>query len=312
MEYLAGARRNCHKELYAAKKVKILERARRYDAGRIKGVLLGGSSKKLRSGSTMFVPLPTAVKSTSTLGAIITDPTSVAEETRQYFTGLYNRQAPPDKPKPWLVTPSVMTVKNHVLDDPFLWLVAAMLADFRAMLCKGNPRPSLGPDGWEKWCIKNLSDKVLQLVLDLHNYSIINASFPGDIKDTHLTYFHKRGVQTDLSNWRGLLISNFLANSPMTWLNFKLSPYAVRMGIIPEMQVAMQPGIQTQDLMSFLGGLKTWSHHTKTPLYLLKRDQMKGFNYLAPQEFYDACTAYGLPQAVADLDRTAQFSTRCF
>ncbi|KAF8239597.1 hypothetical protein L208DRAFT_1237032 [Tricholoma matsutake] len=76
-EYLAGARQNCHKELYAAKKVKILERARRYDA-----VLLGGSSKKLRSGSTMFVPLPTAVKSTSTPGAIITDPTSVAEEMR--------------------------------------------------------------------------------------------------------------------------------------------------------------------------------------------------------------------------------------
>jgi hypothetical protein len=39
---------------------------------------------------------------------------------------------------------------------------------------------------------------------------------------------------------------------------------------------------------------------------------MKGFNYLAPQGFYDACTAYGLPQAVADLDCAAQSSTRCF
>ncbi|KAF8233571.1 hypothetical protein L208DRAFT_1203923, partial [Tricholoma matsutake] len=108
------------------------------------------------------------------------------------------------------------------------------------------------------------------------------------------------------------LISNFLANSPMTWLNFKLSPYAARMGIIPETQVATQPGVQTHDLMSFLSGLKAWSHHTKTSLYLLKRNQMKGFNYLAPQGFYDACTAYGLPQTVADLDRAAQLSTRCF
>jgi hypothetical protein len=98
----------------------------------------------------------------------------------------------------------------------------------------------------------------------------------------------------------------------MTWLNFKLSPYAARMGIIPETQVATQPGVQTCDLMSFLCGLKTWSHRTKTPLYLLKRDQMKGFDYLAPQGFYDACTAYGLPLAVADLDRAAQSSTRCF
>ncbi|KAF8225509.1 hypothetical protein L208DRAFT_1018898, partial [Tricholoma matsutake] len=260
----------------------------------IKGVLSGGSSKKLRSGSMMFVPLPTAVKSMSTLGAIVTNPTSVAEEMRRYFTELYNCPAPPDKPKPWLNTPSVTIVKNPILDDPFLWPMATTLADFHAMLRKGNLRPSPGPDEWEKWCVKNLSDKVLQLILDLHNYSVINARFPGDIKDAHLTYFHKHGIQTNLSNWRGLLISNFLANSPMTWLNFKLSPYAAWMGIIPETQVAMQPGVQTHDLMSFLGGLKTWSHRTKTPIYLLKRDQMKGFDYLAPQGFYDACTAYGL------------------
>ena len=84
------------------------------------------------------------------------------------------------------------------------------------------------------------------------------------------------------------------------------------MGIIPETQVATQPGVQTHDLMSFLGGLKTWSHHTKTSLYLLKRDQKKGFDYLAPQGFYDACIAYDSPQAVADLDHVAQSSIRCF
>src|SRR5277367_3459232 len=39
---------------------------------------------------------------------------------------------------------------------------------------------------------------------------------------------------------------------------------------------------------------------------------MKGFDYLAPQGFYDACTAYGLPPAIADLDRAAQSLTRCF
>ncbi|KAF8221575.1 hypothetical protein L208DRAFT_1149356, partial [Tricholoma matsutake] len=279
--------------------------------------LLGGLSKKLLSGSAAFVPLPTVVNSNSTPGVILTDPASVAEETRLYFTGLYKHSAPPDKPKPWLTTPSVSIVKGRVMDDPFVWPIAANLADFCAMLHKGNPHPSPGPDGWEKWCVKNLSDKVLQLVLDLHNYSVINTSFPGDIKDTHLTYFHKRGICTDLSNWRGLLISNFLANSPMTWLNFKLSPYAAWMGIIPETQVATQPGVQTRDPQRWAGTallsrLKTWSHCTKTPLYLLKQDQMKGFDYLVPQGFYDACTAYNLPPAIAELDRAAQSSTQCF
>ena len=91
------------------------------------------------SGSAAFVPLPTAVNSTSSPGTIVTDPASVAEETRQYFTGLYRRSAPPDKPKPWLTTPSVSAVKSRVLDDPFLWPIAATLADFRAMLREGNP-----------------------------------------------------------------------------------------------------------------------------------------------------------------------------
>ncbi|KAF8232104.1 hypothetical protein L208DRAFT_1274035 [Tricholoma matsutake] len=311
-EYLVNTRCTCQKELYAAKKAEILERAKCYDTGRIKGVLLGGSSKKLMSGSAAFVSLPTAVNSTSTPGDLVNDPASVAEETRQYFAKLYKCSTPPNKPNPWLTTPSVLTIKRHVMNDPFLWPVTTTLANFSAMLCKGNLHPSPGPDGWEKWCIKNLSDKALQLVLDLHNYSVINMRFMGNIKDTHLTYFHKHGIHTDLSNWRGLLISNFLANSPMTWLNFKLSPYAMRMGIIPKTQVATQPGTQTRDLMSFLSGLKTWSHHTKTPLYLLKQDQMKGFDYLTLQGFYNACTAYVLPQGVADLDCAAQSSTLCF
>jgi hypothetical protein len=269
-EYLVNARCACYKELYAAKRAQILEWAKHYDAGKIKGVLSGGSSKKLMSGYAAFISLLTAVNSILTPGAIANNPASVAEETGQYFSKLYKCSMPPNKPKPWLTTPSVLTVKRHVMDDPFLWPIAATLAHFHAMLHKGSPHFSPGPDGWEKPCIKNLSDKALQLVLDLHNYSVINTTFTDNIKDTHLTYFHKQGIHTDLTNWRGLLISNFLANSPMTWLNFKLSPYATWMGIIPETQVATQPGIQTCDLMSFLCGLKTWSHHTKTPLYLLK------------------------------------------
>jgi len=37
---------------------------------------------------------------------------------------------------------------------------------------------------------------------------------------------------------------------------------------------------------------------------------MKGFDYLAPQGFYDAIQAYGLPQTITDLDRAAQNKTK--
>ena len=65
--------------------------------------------------------------------------------------------------------------------------------------------------------MKSLSDDTLQLV-DLHNYEVMNADFPGDVKDMTCTMFHKRNLRTDLANWRGIMLSNFIANSPMTWL----------------------------------------------------------------------------------------------
>jgi hypothetical protein len=126
------------------------------------------------NGSTQFIKLPTALESISSPGTIETDPTRVADITRQYFVKLYTHQQPPDKPKPRMTTPSVLEAHARVELDPFVWPIAASLTDFRALLRKGSTRPSPGPDGWEKWCVKNLSDNALQLVLNLHNYSVIN------------------------------------------------------------------------------------------------------------------------------------------
>lgn len=110
-------------------------------------------------------------------------------------------------------------VKTRVMEEPFHWPRKATLADFRAMIRRGNHSPSPGPDKCEKWTIKALSDDTLSLVLDLHNYEVMNSCFPGNVKDMWLTTIYKKGLRTDLKNWRGLCFSNFLANSPMTWLN---------------------------------------------------------------------------------------------
>jgi hypothetical protein len=108
------------------------------------------------------------------------------------------------------------------------------------------------------------------------------------------------------------MISNFLANSPMTWLNHLLTPYIATNHILPDTQVATQQGVQTRDLTSFLAGVLTWANHHKTTVYALKQDQMKGFDYLAPEGFYDAISAYGLPDAIIDIDKAAQTNTKVF
>jgi hypothetical protein len=182
------------------------------------------------------------------------------------------------------------------LTDPFLWPKLANVNDFRAMIRHGNHRPAPGPDRWEKWLIKNLSDNVLSLVMDLLNFMVIHSDFPGNIKDMWLTMFHKRGIRTNLTNWRGLMISNFMANAPMTWLNFLLVPYAACKSLIPETQVATQQGVQTRDMMSYLSAVKSFPNHHKQTVYALQRDQMKGFDYLHTQGFYDAIITYSLPR----------------
>ncbi|TFK17261.1 hypothetical protein FA15DRAFT_736109 [Coprinopsis marcescibilis] len=98
----------------------------------------------------------------------------------------------------------------------------------------------------------------------------------------------------------------------MSWLNYSLINYAAKKNILPNTQVAAQPGVQTRDLMSFLAGIKTWSLRNKKPVYAVKRDQMKGFDYLSPDGFYDAVRAYGLPESINDIDRAAQTDTKCF
>jgi hypothetical protein len=45
---------------------------------------------------------------------------------------------------------------------------------------------------------------------------------------------------------------------------------------------------------------------------VIKLDQMKGFDYLSPDSFYDAINAYGLPSAIIELDHASQTQTRCF
>ncbi|KAJ6597808.1 hypothetical protein DFH09DRAFT_903739 [Mycena vulgaris] len=240
-----------------------------------------GSTKRLAATGS-FISLPRCINAGDGSGRLITEPLAVMEETREYFSTLYGRLPPVAKPKPWLTIPSV---------EP-------SIDDFRALLRKGNQRPSPGPDQWEKWCIKSLSDTVLSLItilvgiLDLHNYIVMHSRFPGNLKDMWITMFHKRGLLTDLTNWRGLFLSNFLANSPISWLTSRLTAYSSRMGIIPEIQVAVQQGVQTRDLMSFLAGIK-------------------GFDYLAPEGFYDAIRAYGLPQSIIDLDRALQTDPHC-
>ncbi|KAF5312013.1 hypothetical protein D9619_003843 [Psilocybe cf. subviscida] len=277
--FLLSKRRVKYKELYHARMAEIVSRRQTRDRRIIGMALRGGSTKRLVN-SGKYIGLPTAVTSSSEPGKIVTDPDNVKKETLEYLKDLYKRAPPPDMEKPWMTTPSVQECKTTVR------CYVEGTSDQRQDQING----------------KN----------DLHNYILRTASFPGNIKDMTCTMFHKRNMRTDLSNWRGIMLSNFIANSPMTWLTHKLTEYTSRMNIIPETQVATQQGVQTRDVISYLSQIKCYAERNKQTVIALQRDQKKGFDYLAPQGLYDAVIAYGLPSTIIDLDKAAQSNTQVY
>jgi hypothetical protein len=203
-------------------------------------------------------------------------------------------------------SPSVKQVSNNVSADPFPWPLTMDLQNLKLLLRKGNARPTPGPDGWEKWFLKFLSDSALEIVLKLANYIISSSHFPSCLKPTNISTIHKKGPNTILSNYRGIACSNFLLNLPFAWLNYHLTPFLTKHKIIPDCQIATQPGTQGRDLISFISQYECWASRENVPLYVLQRDQKKGFDMLEPEGFYDAIRAYNLPESIIQLDRSSQ------
>ncbi|KAK6981319.1 hypothetical protein R3P38DRAFT_3234332 [Favolaschia claudopus] len=261
-------KRNAYKRLFQERAMEIKARTALRDKRQIMGALYGGSTKRLVK-MAEFVPMPLVITEPGS-EQLIGEPTAVKEA----LNGL------------------ARSARERVSADPFLWPQPAELKDLRAVLRKGNARPAPGPDGWEKWVVKNLSDDSLGLVLQLVNY---------------ITRSPDR-----LDELARRLPIQIIANCPITWLNFLLTPYSSKKGLIPDTQVATQQDVRTRDLMSYLASVKCWSTRHKVPVYAIKRDQMKGFDYLSPEGMYDAVRAYGLPQQIIDIDEASQTSVRCF
>ena len=305
LHFLAQIRKTLNKLRYQAERTEAAALETRRATARINRVLLGGSSKILYPPLLTSSP-PLALSDPTVSTQLLTGANEIKAATVSYFSTLYHHSDAPPPPKPWLSTPSVLSIHQHTLDDPFLWPQPLTLTSLRALLRKGNARPAPGPDRWEKWFIKALSDDALSLVLKLLNYEIIHSHFPDIVKPSTVSTIFKRGSRFDLSNYRGICCSNFLLSTPFTWLNHCLGPYISQHGLLPPGQIATQPGVQGHDLTSLFAQIETWANRHHVPLYALRRDQQKGFDRLSPQGFYDAVHAYGLPEQLIQLDISAQ------
>ncbi len=134
---------------------------------------------------------------------------------------------------------------------------------------------------------------------------------PHFLNQATLLTMHKWGLTTQLKNKCGVMLSNFIASLPFAWLSLCLDQYNMAHSLIPQSQIVTQHGVQGCDLTSFLAQLHSWAIHADQPLFILKCDQQKGFDFLAPEGFYDAVATYGLPPEISQLDQSFQMDVQC-
>lgn len=310
-DYLKQYRKEMNKTLYRATADKVSKRSREADTKRMIATLLGQSSKRLIINTFSVLPLPFVTNHPTGTTTLTSNPTTVKAATQEYFQTLYKRQFEAQVPKPWLICPSMRKIKEKVKQEPFTWPgKTSSITNMRTILRCGNARPAPGPDGWEKWCVKAASDALLTHIVRLHDYIIMGSHFPEGVCDKSMTIIHKRGSRLQLLNYCGIGCQNLIAATPFVWFNHLFMPYAARLGIILEIQIAAQQGVQARELTSLLGQTDCWATRTDTTILALKRNQMKGFDYLAPQGFYNAISALGLPEAITDLKKSALLNNK--
>lgn len=118
--WLIARRKTLAKELYNERSREAYEQSRKSDRQKIRTSLNSGSTKKLINTVTEFAGLPLVVNKVGS-DELVADPEMVKEETRSYFKKLYDRPPPPNVPKPWMDTPSVIKIRDKVNNDPFVW-----------------------------------------------------------------------------------------------------------------------------------------------------------------------------------------------
>jgi len=138
-----------------------------------------------------------------------------------------------------------------------------------------------------------------------------NNHLPDIMKETILVPIYKKGDPTVLGNYRGIMLTNNILNIALTIEERCLQKWAEERNFLPPFQIATKPNVEGRDITSFLAIIHSQAVSTKEPLYILQKDQQKGFDFLSLQCFYDAVSFYGMPSELVEFDRTSQDKIPC-
>src|SRR5947207_5113884 len=281
-------------------------------------VLSGQSSKSLAGRRTEHITTTIITKPRvppSTVETTVAAPEEVRKAYEEYFTNLFKKQNVHGElghaEKPWLRSGVTGIFQERSAQLKPQWPPQIDSNSLLRILKKGNPFPSPGPDLWEKWCVRHLPEEALAIITELVRYILDKNYFPSYLKETTLLTIHKKGDITKLANYRGIMLTNTLMTIAISFEATMLQEWADRLDLLPNLQAATRPGAQGRDVTNFLSMVEAWSNRNNKSVYILKKDQKKGFDFLSLQCFYDCVDFYGLPSQIKDFDKATQHDVSC-
>lgn len=224
----------------------------------------------------------------------------------EHFQSLYHRHPPnASADRPWMASTASEKMKERTAgDNNFSWPRMATVDTLRVLLIRGNPKPAPGPDGWERWALRRTNDRFLALIIDLLNYTVRTNHFPERVKGNWIVPLPKpKDDLSDLKNWRGIVHANCLFQIITSWFSTDFQAWVWDRGLLAPTQVATQQGVQISDLTAFLEHIDASAALTKTSVLAIKRDHVKGFDYLGEQAYLDSLAFFGVNPLVAQFEK---------
>ena len=165
-----------------------------------------------------------------------------ASQWKDHFTHLFN-------------TPlKISETRQKILSEELIKTNFFNELDFRLTLkemreqiyyLKNNKAP--GIDGLLNEMLKLMPETLQYKILTFFNAIFINCIYPLLWRTNFLTPIHKKGCNTETSNYRGIAVGSNLSKLFLGILNTRLTKFCNKMGIIPPNQLGYQKGCRTSD-----------------------------------------------------------------
>ncbi len=165
-----------------------------------------------------------------------------SSQWKDHFTELFNTPLKISETRQNFVSEALL--KTNLFNELDFRLT---LKEMRQQIYSLKKNKAPGIDGLLNEMLKLMPETLQYKILTFFNAIFINCIYPLLWRTNFLTPIHKKGTNTETSNYRGIAVGSNLSKLFLSILNTRLTRFCTKMQIIPSNQLGYQKGCRTSD-----------------------------------------------------------------